>query len=130
LRRHCRGRAAARPTARIAQDLRDLGISAPTREVRACLADLVTAGWPVGSSSAKPAGAYLAERRDDSKAGYLTLVRRFRAQARRARKFRETARAALSGQAVFNFDEAENAFHELQAAPLLAAGADGVCRNG
>jgi len=120
LRKYAVGRAAARTQPRIAGDLRDLGLTVGTRDVRDALADLVLGGWPVGTATGRPSGAFLCADREDFRAGYRNLTRRFRSQAARARKFAATASAALAGQRVFNFDEADSTFAELAAAPLLA----------
>jgi transposase len=119
LRKHARGRATARTQARIAADLRGLGLDVTSRAVRNALADLVRLGAPVGTTPAKPPGAFLCEDRADFLAAYRNLAIRFRAQAARARRFRETARAALDGQRTFDFWEADGAFAELERAPLL-----------
>ncbi len=127
LRRYCWGREAARTQGRIGLDLRHLGLQLTTRDVRDALSDLVLAGWPVGTTAANPAGAFICETRDDYLAAYRNLYVRVRGQARRCRRFRETARAALSGQKVFDFYEAVGTFADLEGAPLLAgvsAGAD------
>ena len=119
LREHARGRAAARTQGRIAVDLRGLGLTVSSRSVRDALADLVRLGAPVGTTPAKPAGAFVCETRADFLAAYRNLAIRFHAQAARARRFRETARAALDGQRTFDFWEADGAFAELERAPLL-----------
>jgi len=121
LRKNCQGRAAARTTAWIAADLTALGLDrVDSRAVRDALADLVLGGWPVGTATGRPSGAFLCADREDFRAGYRNLTRRFRSQAARARKFAATASAVLGGQRRFDFAEADNAFHELAAAPLLA----------
>lgn len=125
LRKHARGRAAARTQARIAADLRGLGLEVTARAVRDALADLVSQGWPIGTTPARPAGAFVCETRADFLTAYRNLAIRFRAQAARARHFRETARRALSGQAILDFDEADSVFHELAAAPLLPGAGGG-----
>jgi len=125
LRKNCQGRAAARTQPRIAGDLRDLGLTVGTRDVRDALADLVLGGWPVGTATGRPSGAFLCADREDFRAGYRNLTRRIRAQAGRARRFKATAEAALSGQRVFDFLEAEAQFAELERAPLLAVGEGG-----
>ena len=99
LRRYCWGREAARTQGRIGLDLRDIFLQLTTRDVRDALSDLVLAGWPVGTTAANPAGAFICETRDDYLAAYRNLYVRVRGQARRCRRFRETARAALSGPA-------------------------------
>ena len=124
LRKNCQGRAAARTQGQIAGDLRDLGLAVSTRDVRDAAGALVLAGWPVGTAAGKPAGCFICTERADFVVGYHNLVRRIRAQAGRARRFKATAEAALGGQRRFDFGEADNAFHELAAAPLLPAGGE------
>lgn len=121
LRRHCRGRDAARTQKRIAADLADIGLDVTTRRVRDALAALVDAGWPVGTVCSRPAGAYLCQVRGDFMAAWQNLHRRFEAQARRLRRFEKTARLTLSGQQAFDFSEADARFAELAAAPIRAA---------
>jgi len=121
LRRYCWGRAAARTQGRIGLDLRHLGLAVTTRDVRDALAALVLAGWPVGTTAAKPAGAFVCETRADFLSAYRNLYVRVRGQARRCRRFKETARAALSGQEAFDFYEADAKFADLEGAPLLAS---------
>jgi len=121
LRKYATGRTNAHTQNTIASDLRRLGLTATTRSVRDALAALASSGWPVATTAAPPAGAFLCVTRQDFLAGYNHLAGRLRAQGMRCRRFRETARAALNGQTVFNFAEAEGAFYELEGAPLLAA---------
>jgi hypothetical protein len=121
LARHCRGRARARTQARIARDLRALGVEVTTRDVRDLLADLVLAGAPVGTTAGSPAGAFLCETRQDFLTAYANLYKRVRRQARRCDRFKQTARSALSGQLSFDFAAAEARLSALAEAPLLAA---------
>ena len=124
LRKNCQGRAAARTQSRIASDLRGLGLAVLTRDIRDACAALVEQGWPCGTATGKPAGVFVCTARADFVVGYRNLTRRLRAQAGRARRFKATAEAALGGQRRFDFGEADNAFHELAAAPLLPAGGE------
>ena len=119
LRKHAGGRAAARTQGRIGWDLRRLGLVVTTRDVRDALATLVLAGWPVATTTAKPAGAYLCVTRDDFLTGYANLYKRVRIQAKRCRRFKATARAALSGQTTFDWYEADARYADLANAPLL-----------
>jgi len=91
LRKNCRGRAAARTQGRIASDLRGLGLDVDTRNVRDALAALVLAGAPVGTVAGKPPGAFVCEDRRDYLGAYANLYRRVVCQAKRARRFKETA---------------------------------------
>ncbi|HUX03056.1 MAG TPA: hypothetical protein VMY35_19015 [Phycisphaerae bacterium] len=130
LKRYAWGRAAARTQGRIGLDLRHLGLDVTTRDVRDALAALALAGAPVGTTAANPAGAFVCESREDYLLAYRNLYVRVRRQARRCRRFKETARAALSGQTVFDFGEADEQYHDLANAPLLAAcgSAEGTVR--
>ncbi len=121
--RYARGRQRARTQSRIAADLRGLGAEITVRDVRDILADLVLAGAPVGTTAGTPAGAFLCESREDFLIAYANLYKRVRRQAKRCERFKETARAALSGQATFNFITAEQTLADLEAAPLLATAA-------
>ena len=118
LRRHCRGRAAARTQGRIASDLRAMGVRVAARQVRDVLASLVDHGWPVGTSCRAPAGAFLCQTRADFTAGWRNLRRRFEAQARRLRRFEEMAKRAVSAQQAFDFRDADEQFAELSGAPV------------
>jgi hypothetical protein len=125
LRKHARGRAAARTQGRIAADLRGLGLDVTTRQVRDAAGALVLAGWPVGTAAGKPGGVFLCTGRADFLLAKHNLTHRLAAQAARARCFDETVAAALSGQRTFDFFEADGAFAELERAPLLAAADEG-----
>ncbi|MFO8011690.1 MAG: hypothetical protein R6X20_00145 [Phycisphaerae bacterium] len=124
LSRHCRGRARARTQAKIAADLRGLGVEMTARDVRDLLADLVLDGQPIGTTAGRPAGAFLCESREDFLAAYGNLYKRVRRQARRCDRFKQTARAALSGQFTFDFAAAAARFDAVADAPLLAAAAE------
>ena len=130
LRKYARGRAATRTQGRIARDLRDLGLNATTRGVRDAASALVLGGWPIGTSSAKPGGVFLCGTREDYLMAYRNLYKRLVAQAKRARRFKATARAALSGQRTFDFLEADSQFAELERAPLLAGAGGGRSEGG
>ncbi len=88
LRKRARGRAAARTQGRIGWDLRRLGLAVTTRDVRDALAALVLAGWPIGTGAR---GTWLCVTPGDWRAGYRNLYVRLREQAKRCRKFKETA---------------------------------------
>jgi len=119
LRKHCPGRQRARTQTEIASDLRGLGLDVSVRAVRDAIADLRLAGCPVGTSSG--GGCFLCLSARDFRVAYRNLYGRLRTQAKGCRALKATARRALSGQAVFDFAEAENVLAELEAAPLLAA---------
>jgi len=132
LARYCRGFDQARPQARIAVDLRDLGLTASTRDVRDAIAALRLEGAPIGTSSG--GGCFLCLTGPDFRVAYANLYRRLRTQAKGCRAFKRTARRALSGQRVFDFAEGQNLLAELEAAPLLATASDrgpfaGACRR-
>ena len=132
LAKHCRGLERARPQARIAGDLRALGLDLSTRDVRDAIAELRLAGAPVGTSSG--GGCFLCLCGRDFRVAYSNLYRRLRTQAKGCRAFKKTARRSLSGQVMFDFAEGQNLICELEAAPLLAAASGqgpfaGACRG-
>jgi len=118
----CLGEGAARTQGRIASDLRGLGLDVDARAVRDMMGELVDEGYPVGTTSAKPPGAFVCVGRRDFRRGYRNLYSRVRAQAKRCQKFKAMAREILSGQRRFDFLEARAFFADLEAAPLLTPG--------
>jgi len=126
LRHYCPGRERARTQAEIASDLRNLGLVCETRDVREAVARLVEQGAPIGTAAGRPPGCFLCADRADFLAGRHNLVTRLQVQAKRVRRFDATAVAALSGQATFDFHEADAAFYELAAAPVLAVAGTGA----
>jgi hypothetical protein len=115
----CRGVRAARSMETVARHLRGMGLAQVTsREVRDAVQSLSLHGWPIGTGSG---GVFLCLVGPDFRAGYRNLYCRLREQAKRCEAFKAMARAAMSGQRVFDFAEAERKFQELEQAPLLAA---------
>ena len=118
LHKWCCGAAAARSQETIARHLREAGLAGTTaRDVRDAAAALALGRWPVGTSSA---GCFLCVTARDFRVAYRNLYGRLIAQAKRCRVFKETARAALSGQRALDFAEGQCAFEKLLRAPLLA----------
>lgn len=131
LSKYSQGRPAARTQGRIAADLWALGLAVNARGIRDALGVLAEAGWPVGTTSGRPAGAFLCVTSRDFRIAYRNLVWRIRRQARRARRFKAAAREILSGQKRLDFGEAREAFADLERAPLLAGlGAEPVPAEG
>jgi hypothetical protein len=124
LAKHARGRERPVTQGRIAAHLRSLGVNVDTRAVRDAMAAVSLRGEPVGTSSG--GGCFLCMDRPDFLLAYRNLYGRLRTQAKRCDRFKETARAALSGQRTFDFAEAESALAQLEGAPLLPAAALGA----
>ncbi len=120
LKTHCQGRAHARTEAQIAGDFRRLGMEIKTRDVQDAIAALACRGWPIGTTSGKPCGAFVCLDRHDFRAAYRTLYKRMIVQGKRCRRFKATAREALNRQRHFDFAEAQEKYEDLEHAPLLA----------
>lgn len=116
--KHCSGLGAARTETRIAADLRDLGVSVRTRDLREAVRVLRLAGAPIGTSTA---GVFVCIEPRDWRTAYRHLYTRLRTQAAGCRRFRRTFQESMAGQGRFDFGEGLNVYAELTAAPLLAA---------
>jgi hypothetical protein len=123
LAKHARGRERGMTQGCIAARLGALGMEVDVRAVRDALAALTLRGEPVGTSSG--GGCFLCVKRADFLLAYRNLYGRLQTQSKRCDRFKQTARAALSGQRTFNFAAAESALAQLEGAPLLAAAGDG-----
>lgn len=117
LRKHCPGEDRARTQRRVAIDLNSLGLNITSRDVRDGVAGLVDLGFPIGTSTR---GVFICQDGRDFRHAYRNLAQRMRAQGRRCRRFKTTAREILNGQRVFDFAEAERRYADLEREPLLA----------
>jgi len=126
LAKYARGRDRAASHARIAAHLRGLSLDVDVRAVQDATTALRLEGLPVGTSSGS--GCFLCVAAVDFRTGYRNLYGRLRTQAKGCRRFKETARAFLSGQRVFDFAEAAGFLGEIEDAPLTAGVALGAER--